>query len=396
MESDNQSSYRLYYSEIGQDNTTKTTILNTNLTGNSTFINLKQLKPSKTLNKLSYIGHLYISKSDNSLISYVKSVKFLIKSLASLACETWSYFQPDPLPYLKNLPPCWRFIRLNNGKFPPSIANYTIDPTCDPNTSYGSLSCGFYYPGSKACYRSTASFTLNGHTAGQQCCYDSTGLLKVGPPGGGTLDLGHWRNAWDHLNKDVVPFFQCCKLSNNCDIYYKWRPSQDGTGWVAPGSGAGSGDPHFITLDGLEFTFNGYGEFVFLNVAETGFQIQVRIGPIVEKGVVSEGTVFKAVAAKGLAMDSIQIDLNVLNRVEVFVDGFLLDMNEFADLNVINFNGVDLIFDLVELSYAMQFSNGIRIEVKLSERKDALFLFTSVPSSLQNKTSGLMGNEIFK
>ena len=198
------------------------------------------------------------------------------------------------------------------------------------------------------------------------------------------------------MNKDVIPFFQCCKLSDNCDIYYKWRPSQDGTGWVAPGSGAGSGDPHFITLDGLEYTFNGYGEFVFLNVAEIGFQIQVRIGPIVENGEVSEGTVFKAVAVKGLDMDSIQIELNVLNRVEVFVDGFLLDMNEFAGLNVVNFNGVDLILDRVELSYAMQFSNGLRIEVKLSERKDALFLFTSVPSSWLNKTSGLMGNENFR
>ena len=87
-------------------------------------------------------------------------------------------------------------------------------------------------------------------------------------------------------------------------------------------------------------------------------------------------------------MDSIQIDLNVLNGVEVFVDGFLLDMNEFADLNVIiNLNGVDLILDGVELSYAMQFSNGIRIEVKLSERKDTLFLFTSVSNSLQKKTT---------
>jgi hypothetical protein len=35
------------------------------------------------------------------------------------------------------------------------------------------------------------------------------------------------------------------------------------------------GDPHFVTLDGLEFTFNGFGEFVFLKVSQINFQVQV-------------------------------------------------------------------------------------------------------------------------
>ena len=358
---------------------------------------MSQLKPTaqsnRTLNDYSYLGYIYIANFKSGFISYVKGLKLLPKLSASSACQDWSNSQPDPEPYLNNLPPCWRFIRLNNGLFPQSIVNYTIDPACNPNSWYGSYSCRFYHPGSTACYRSTGSFTLNGFTAGQQCCYDSSGLLKVGPPGGGTLDLAHSQNVLDHFKKDVIPYFQCCKLSNNCDIYYKWRPSQDGTGWTPPRTGAGSGDPHFITLDSLEYTFNGYGEFVFLSVPEIGFQIQVRIGPIVENGKISEGTVFKAVAAKGPHMDSIQLDLNILKRVDVYADGFLLDMNQFADLNIINFNGVDLILDRGELSYAMQFSNGIRIEMKLSERKDAFFLFTSVPSVFKKKTSGLMGNE---
>ena len=109
----------------------------------------------------------------------------------------------------------------------------------------------------------------------------------------------------------------------------------------------------------------------------------------------SEGTVFKSVAAKGLNMNSIQIDLNSLNRVEVFVDGFLLDMSEFADLNVINLRGVDLILDRSQNGYALQFSNGIRVEVQLTEKKDALLLFTTVPRIYQRKTSGLLGNLFF-
>ena len=95
-------------------------------------------------------------------------------------------------------------------------------------------------------------------------------------PAGGTLDLGHPQNYWDHFYKDVLPFFMCCKLSENCRLYYKARPPQDGNGWVAPNGGGGTGDPHFLTLDNLEYTFNGYSEFTFLRVKEIGFEIQVR------------------------------------------------------------------------------------------------------------------------
>ena len=35
------------------------------------------------------------------------------------------------------------------------------------------------------------------------------------------------------------------------------------------------GDPHFVTMDGLEFTFNGFGAFVFLKVSQINFQVQV-------------------------------------------------------------------------------------------------------------------------
>ena len=41
-------------------------------------------------------------------------------------------------------------------------------------------------------------------------------------------------------------------------------------------SAGGSGDPHFVTHDGLEFTFNGLGEFVLLRIEEINFEIQVK------------------------------------------------------------------------------------------------------------------------
>jgi hypothetical protein len=39
----------------------------------------------------------------------------------------------------------------------------------------------------------------------------------------------------------------------------------------------GTGDPHFVTLDGLEYSYNGLGEFVLLRAEELDFEIQVQI-----------------------------------------------------------------------------------------------------------------------
>lgn len=50
-------------------------------------------------------------------------------------------------------------------------------------------------------------------------------------------------------------------------------------------SGSGSGDPHYLTIDGRYYTFNGYGEFVLLEalsetLTETEFTMQGRLASI--------------------------------------------------------------------------------------------------------------------
>lgn len=39
------------------------------------------------------------------------------------------------------------------------------------------------------------------------------------------------------------------------------------------------GDPHFVTFDGANFTFNGRGEYVLLEAALTNLRVQVRAQP---------------------------------------------------------------------------------------------------------------------
>ena len=66
---------------------------------------------------------------------------------------------------------------------------------------------------------------------GQQCCFDSSGDIIVGPPGGGTADLvapTNWKTNLTHLRDDVVPYFLCCKgRFRDCSRYYDKRPSDD-------------------------------------------------------------------------------------------------------------------------------------------------------------------------
>lgn len=145
----------------------------------------------------------------------------------SKLCQSWYKKQPSDekiKEIMDSLPPCRPVAPLDaQGKFPDSFDSYWIDTSCNPNGNFIARGC-FFHPGAKACYRSDPP--VNGHD--QQCCYDTTGKLLVGPPGGGTLDMS---TGFMHVFDDVLPYITCCRLSNRCDLYYAKRPSDDGSRW---------------------------------------------------------------------------------------------------------------------------------------------------------------------
>lgn len=86
--------------------------------------------------------------------------------------------------------------------------------------------------------------------------------------------LSHW---WH----DVVPMYACClwqeEQAVGCETFrFERRPSQDCIAYQSPGVATLFGDPHFVTFDGVEYTFNGKGEFVLLRVNDLRDKLDVQ------------------------------------------------------------------------------------------------------------------------
>ncbi|PIK59657.1 putative sushi domain-containing protein 2 [Apostichopus japonicus] len=183
--------------------------------------------------------------------------------IGSTSCNEWSdnrlaNFMPDGL---SNVPscPCTDDQAFVDG-------NFQEDDSSDLN---------FVHEGAVSCFRSS----VTSGSSGQQCCYGSDGNILVGPPAGGTADAYalHIGTIW-HFWYDILPWLSCCKQESHlCSFYYEFRPSDDCSQYQPPRPTRGTGDPHFLSLDGKEFTFNGAGEFLLLKSTLHNLTFQARM-----------------------------------------------------------------------------------------------------------------------
>lgn len=300
-------------------------------------------------------------------------------------CKDWhssqAYLNPNQI--LQNLPPCWRTLSLWAGRFPMAFLGFVQDSSCN---SRNLKLCENHKRAGNVCYTSITQF----NQSAQQCCYDNNGRLLVGPSGGGTLKLISPNVApVNHFFTDIYPYYLCCYLSNNCGLYYDRRPSDDSSRWEAPRPGGASGDPHFLTLDEVAFSFNGFGEYVLLSIKEIDLMIQVRMLPYKSKkfDLQATGTVFKALAISGnKGQDSVQIDLNQFNFIDLFINKKLYD---YSTINAITLNGCGIFIE--KTSFKILYSIGVEIDVKLNDENDAFLIMISVDSKYKSKTRGLLG-----
>nr|XP_040054046.1 sushi domain-containing protein 2 [Gasterosteus aculeatus aculeatus] len=251
-----------------------------------------------------------------------------------------------------------------------------------------------YHPGSVHCVRAIQASPK--YAAGQQCCYDATGtqVLTGDSIGGSTPDRAHdWGSSpflrpprvpgQSHWVYDVLSFYYCCLWSDNCHYYFKHRPSSDCRRYRPPSSAVVFGDPHFVTFDGVRYSFNGKGEYTLMTSAKTQLTIQGRTEPV---NTTIKATKLTAVAMKETSSDVVEVRLvSGHSGLEVLQNQKTLS---FAEQSWMDLQGVS-VFSPTSRNVTVMFPSGAGVEVRL--RGETVTTTVLLPEEFNDSTLGLLG-----
>ncbi|XP_035724650.1 protein mesh-like isoform X2 [Vespa mandarinia] len=313
--------------------------------------------------------------------------------------------------YLKNfaaeiaLCPCTLNHALyDKGRFMP---DFDCDKDSNPDCYYNSHA--------SHCVRTGAP---NLYGSEQQCCYDKNGYLMLtydqqwGSRPRRAHNLGYF--PWNEANKvptlsqwfhDMVPMYLCClwqeEQAVGCETFrFERRPSQDCIAYQSPAIATVFGDPHIVTFDGLEYTFNGMGEFVLLRVDQLRdkLNVQARFEQVERNyyGAVN-ATKLTSIAVMGNNTAIIEVRLRQKHsqwryRLDVFADKQRVYFDR-PSLKFQHFSGVVVYtptYILNQSEVIIMMDTGAGVEV--IENEGFMSARVYLPWSYMNKTRGLFGN----
>ncbi|XP_075901129.1 sushi domain-containing protein 2 [Nelusetta ayraudi] len=253
-----------------------------------------------------------------------------------------------------------------------------------------------YHPGSIHCVRAIQASPTRG--AGQQCCYDHAGaqVLTSDSIGGSTPDRGHdWGSppfrkpprvpGQSHWVYDVLSFYYCCLWSDNCNYYFKHRPSSDCRRYTPPSSAVVFGDPHFITFDGMQYSFNGKGEYTLVMSAKENLTIQGRTAPVNSSNMTLNATKLTSTVMQEKQSDVIEVRLVGTSGLEVLQNQQALNFSEqsWMDMNSV------FVFCPTPDNVTVMFPSGAGVEVR--RRGETMTTTVLLPGSFASETRGLLG-----
>lgn len=307
---------------------------------------------------------------------------------ARAQCLAWEELEKQLPNFLEELPDCPCTLaqaQADSGRF-------HTDYGCD--IERGSVCT--YHPGAVHCVRSVQASPRYG--SGQQCCYtaDGTQLLTRDSTSGSTPDRGHDWGAppfrapprvpgLSHWLYDVISFYYCCLWAPECPRYMQRRPSSDCRHYTPPRIASAFGDPHFITFDGANFTFNGHGEYVLLEADLTNLRVQGRAEPGTElQGPTTLGTGLTAVAVQEDNSDVLEVR-KVGGSLQVLLNQETLS---FMEQSWLDLKGIFLSVASGD-RVSVMLSSGAGLEISLQ----GPFLSVSVllPEKFITHTKGLLG-----
>lgn len=295
---------------------------------------------------------------------------------------------------------------LDKGRFSPDLECNIVDRKCDT-----------FHRGALACFRSGRP-SVGG--SGQKCCYDdydeliqTSDTMYGGRPARAFIYGKHpykmrmmipALSTWLH---DEMPFFFCCKWhaaednAETCQMYNYWRTSQDCSSYQPPAVGSVYGDPHFLTFDGTNYTFNGKGEFTLTHVdtASHKLDVQARFEQVPKRMRADPeipATYLTAIAARDNQSSVVEFRARPgaarwRYHMYVIVDKeyvFFWD----DSLRVQNFKGVTLYqpAGIQNMSHIIaMFDSGAGVEVMSTAGRMMAHVY--LPATFRNSTGGLLG-----
>ncbi|XP_035669108.1 uncharacterized protein LOC118411162 [Branchiostoma floridae] len=252
----------------------------------------------------------------------------------------------------------------------------------------------------RTCYeqRDNSGFADGGNNL---CCYRRSGaFLWQNRALSGNLHR-YARDTQEFQDQDILPWTYCCQDtgSSYCSLYFDKRPMQTNVGYEPPRQSAGAGDPHLTTLDGLSYSFNGFGEYLMANTtnsAPRGFLMQGRTAMAdVEEGKTPQATVFNGIAVQqGSASVQLYLD-STGSSLDVYVDSTQVALSDIASGSSSQFSDGE--FQLITDSSSgtvtgvkVIFTSGISVQVDAG--LSMLTYAVSMTPDMKGHVRGMLGN----
>ncbi|XP_032120059.1 mucin-4-like isoform X2 [Sapajus apella] len=222
--------------------------------------------------------------------------------------------------------------------------------------------------------------------------------------GGVCCSYGPWgelREGWHvqsprQFAQELEPQSWCCRWNDKpylCALYQQRRPRVGCAAYRPLRPAWMFGDPHITTLDGVNYTFNGLGDFLLVQAQDGNSSFQLQ-GRTTQTGS-AQATNFIAFAAQyrssSLGPVTVQWLLEPHDRIRVLLDNqnvtFEPDHQDDGGLETFSAPGVLLSRSGPEVSASFDGSAAVSVTALSS----ALHASASLPREYRDRTEGLLG-----
>eukprot|EP00105_Crassostrea_gigas_P037421 XP_019921569.1 PREDICTED: fibrillin-1 isoform X2 [Crassostrea gigas] len=153
-----------------------------------------------------------------------------------------------------------------------------------------------------------------------ECCYRMRGsvnnlgsLERFLPSAGTLLQCNPFFERPCYTKEDFIGRESCCIKTKQCNLFYEVRPIPMCYRRSPFNPALNFGDPHIVTLDGKNYTFNGYGEYTMLKISKASiqFDLQARTDLATRaNGTNINATIFSAFVAQDQTGSKLQIEMS--------------------------------------------------------------------------------------